>query len=385
MVKNLNPYDLKDKRTIWFLGRLSVASKREMTDNRMYSGGTDEQSKARVSKFSEIVDDIIEGKPQDEINQLLDFNTQDISIENARANPDLDVEAAYFQTGEPVMMAGDDAGWELLSEAFKQATEAVLDDKFGIPDKNRYFDIHALKPVKTLSQEDAYEVTFAPNYNLNYDKFGRIDDTENFQTTYVTGEVGDKFLRQNMKNLRIRPEHQTKILNMIHDGGIPNTPDALTALRMMDESHRTVSDAGVSFEAWLDDDLNSGNLALDMDIVAHSSATGDFANSDDDLSKKFDNSISGLSGTILEKSVGKSETEYIVNLDTVDFDVNLTFGAERNMLLRKFLAEAEDGLAIGEDVLAHNKAKAITNPTGVKPKHQSKLESLKAWGASLLE
>ena len=61
MVKNLNPYDLKDKRTIWFLGRLSVASKREMTDNRMYSGGTDAQSKARVAKFSEIVDDIIEG------------------------------------------------------------------------------------------------------------------------------------------------------------------------------------------------------------------------------------------------------------------------------------------------------------------------------------
>lgn len=388
MVKDLNPYDLRDKRTIWFLGRMSVASQREITDDKLYSGtgNGSAESKARVDKFSKIVKSVIAGESKDEINKLLDFETLDNSIENSRANPDLDMEVAYFQTGNPVLIPGGDAGWETLSETFKQATDSVINGNVGISDKYRYFDIHSLKPVKTVSHEDAYEVTFAPNYNLNFDKFGRLDTTDNFQKTYVTAEVGDTFLRKNMKSLFIKDECQDEILDMIHDGGIPNTPDALTAIRMMDESHHTVS-PDVSFEDWFHDDVDTGNLALDMDIVANSSVSGDYGVSKDDLSKKFDNSISGLSGLIMEKNVGSlghSEVEYIVNLDTVDFDVNLQFGAERNALFRHFIKEAETGLTIGEDVLVHNRAKIKSEAT-TKPHTHSRFDSIKAWGASLLD
>lgn len=388
MVKDLNPYDLRDKRTIWFLGRMSVASQREILDDKLYSGGSggSSASKSRVDKFSKIVKSVISGESKDEINKMLELDTLDNSIENSRANPDLDMEVAYFQTGNPVLVPGSDFGWEGLSETFKQATDAVINNEYGISERNRYFDIHVLKPVKTVSQEDAYEVTFAPNYNLNYDKFGKLDTTDNFQKTYVTGEVGDRFLRQNLKALRVNDECQVDILNMIHDGGIPNTPDALTAIRMMDESHRSVS-PDMTFEAWFKDDVDSGNLGLDMDIIANSSVSGDYDISSEDLSKKFDNSISGLSGLIMEKNVGSfghSETEYIVNLDSVDFDVNLVFGAERNASFRRFISEAQNGLSIGEDVLTHNKAKVSQSSTTKSHSH-SKLDSFKAWGASLLD
>lgn len=387
MVKDGNPYDLRDKRTVWFLGRMSVASQREIADDKLHAGGGEGSniSKNRVEKFSNIVNSVIAGEPKENVNDLLSFESVTDSIENTRANPDLDMEVAYFQTGEPVLHEGDDNGWESLTEAFKQSVDAVLNNDTGITEKNRYFDIHALKPVKTVSQENAYEVTFAPNYNLNFDKFGKIDTTDNFQKTYVTGEVGDMFLRKNLKNLRIKEDCQDQIMDLIHEGGIPNTPDALTAIRMMTEAHETVS-LDTSFEDWFQDDIENGNLGLDMNIVAQSSVTGDCKSADEDLSKKFDNSISGLSGTILEKNVGTfghSEIEYIVNLDSVDFDANLDFGAERNASFRRFIADAQEGLTVGEDVLEHNHKKVVATTT--KTHSHSKLDSLRAWGASLLD